>query len=90
MDNNFFNSIEHNAKTYSKDQISIMNMSYPWTHSIRFQDNRMTSSISQKEKNQSYKLYPTGYCDVSNGREYVALPSDLKITSEVKEKYNLL
>ena len=90
MDNNFFNNIEHNAKTYSKDQISTMNMSYPWTHSIRFQDNRMNPVISQKEKNQSYKLYPTGYCDVSNGREYVALPSHLKITSEVKQKYNLL
>ena len=48
MDNNFFNNIEHNAKTYSKDQISTMNMSYPWTHSIRFQDNRMNPVISQK------------------------------------------
>lgn len=90
MDNNFFNNIEHNSKTYSKDQISTMNMSYPWSHAIRFQDNTVTSVLSEKEKNKSYKLYPTGYCDVSNGREYIALPSDLKITLEVKEKYNLL
>jgi len=50
MDNNFFNDIEHNTKTYSKDQISTMNMTYPWTHSIKFQDNTINPFISQKEK----------------------------------------
>lgn len=36
-----------------------------------------------------YDLYATGNCDI-NGRNYVALPKNLKITGAVKQKYNLL
>ena len=36
-----------------------------------------------------YKLYPTHKCTISGGREYIALPSDTKITWQVKQKYNL-
>lgn len=36
-----------------------------------------------------YVLYATGNCDI-NGRNYVALPKNLKISDDVKQKYNLL
>lgn len=36
-----------------------------------------------------YVLYPTGNCDL-NGRDYVALPKDLRITDAVKRQYNLM
>jgi hypothetical protein len=39
--------------------------------------------------NLEYKLYPTHKSTISGGREYIALPSDTKITWQMKEKYNL-
>ena len=36
-----------------------------------------------------YKLHATHNCTISGGREFIALPSDTKITWQVKQKYNL-
>lgn len=41
-------------------------------------------------KKKNFTLQATGNCEISNGRQYVALPTDLKITEEIRIKYNLM
>lgn len=36
-----------------------------------------------------YVLHPTNNSTNSGGRDYIALPSNTKITWQIKEKYNL-
>lgn len=48
-----------------------------------------THSIPHKSNPEAtYKLYATGDADM-RGRIYVSLPSDLKITEEIKKQYNI-
>ena len=42
-----------------------------------------------KNGNNTYHLYATGFVDC-NGRKYVALPSNVKLTSTLKSNYNLI
>ena len=67
---------------YTEYQIISMNASYPWNGTL---------SIPQdvKSKKGLYNNYATGDADL-NGRKYVALPADMKLTSEIKKKYNLM
>ena len=68
--------------TYTKDKIISMNASYPWNNTIYMPNNVQT-------KSSLYCIYPTGYADL-NGRKYVALPADIKLTHDIKEKYNII
>ena len=68
--------------TYSADNISKMNNSYPWNGSIKNAD---TISLSKGE----FKLIATGDCNIHNGRQYIAFPKDHVITQKDIEKYNL-
>jgi hypothetical protein len=38
---------------------------------------------------KTYNLHPTGNCTL-NGREYVALPANKKLTAEEKRRYNII
>ena len=40
------------------------------------------------DPNKKYKLHATGEADM-NGRVYIALPSDLVITDQVRKQYNI-
>ena len=62
-----------------------MNKEYPWNNSIKFPD-----IYNKDSDNKRYTLYATGDCDISTGRQYISLPSNLKITEEIKRKYNLM
>lgn len=42
-----------------------------------------------KDKKFKYVIHSTGDADM-NGRKYVALPEDTRITSEIKRRYNLM
>ena len=66
---------------FSSMSIYDMNNKYPWNNTI-------TNSYGLDD-NTTYNLYATGYASL-DGRQYVALPKNLKITSDVKKQYNLM
>jgi hypothetical protein len=47
------------------------------------------NELKPNTQNIEYKLYPTNMSTIAGGREYIALPSNTKITWNIKEKYNL-
>ena len=63
-----------------------MNNEYSWNCYIQLPKVKK-DSVNAENK---YTLYATGDCDIRNGRQYVSLPSDLKITEAIKKKYNLM
>lgn len=67
--------------SFSAQTISHMNATSLWNHTIMNEPETSNSKTL-------YNLHSTGYADLS-GRKYVALPSNLKITSEIKKQYNL-
>ena len=73
----------NNIPTFYKNELSKMNCNYPWTGSIKF---------DEKSHNDDtlYELHATGFADISTGRQYIALPANLKITEDIKKQYNLL
>ena len=78
-------------QTYSKETLNIMNCRYPWNGSIKHSDLKTNSINSINSINtNTYKLYATGDADVSLGRIYISLPTTLKITNDIKKKYNLM
>lgn len=66
---------------FSSMSIYNMNSQYPWNNTI-------TNSYGLDD-NTTYNLHATGYASL-DGRQYVALPKNLKITSDVKKQYNLM
>ena len=70
----------------SNRDIYEINGRYPWNGSIRT-DN--VDKYSSKAVKLTYKLYATGDADATNGRKYVALPTNTKITPKIVSKYNL-
>ena len=71
------------SKQYSVSQLNKINSEYPWNGSIKIDSNK-------NDEKKNFTLHATGYCEISNGRQYVALPTDLKITEEIRRKYNLM
>ena len=76
------------SKEFNGQSIFNMNNTSTWQGSIKVSDNKTTYDL--KNDNNKYVLYATGDCDISNGRQYVALPANTKITPEIKTKYNLM
>jgi len=66
-------------------------------HQMNYNSNKYGSSqwiqnvneLKPNTQNIEYKLYPTNMSTIAGGREYIALPSNTKITWNIKEKYNL-
>ena len=48
----------------------------------------ITNGNKLNEKTE-YKLYATNESSIAGGREYIALPSNTKITWKIKEQYNI-
>ena len=70
--------------TYTKLQLIQMNTSNPlWFKSILNIDNLSDNN------NDKARIYPTYDAGLQYGRLYVALPTDLELTYEIKEKYNI-
>lgn len=65
---------------FSTEELKIMNKSYPWNGTI---------DIKSSNNNIKYKLHATGDADL-NGRKYVAIPVDTKISREIARKYNII
>ena len=74
-------------KSFSKYELDSISKKDVWRNSL---DMGETNKNEESRNNTKYKLHATGYADVMNGRRYVALPEDLKITEEIKKKYNLM
>tara|TARA_Y100000816_G_C26001866_1_gene523514 strand:- start:110 stop:322 length:213 start_codon:yes stop_codon:yes gene_type:complete len=68
------------SKFLTESQILKMNNSYPWNGTI---------SIVLKSSKNVYVLYATGVCDI-RGRQYIALPSDIKVNDYIKRKHNTI
>ena len=47
------------------------------------------TNVNTVKQDNKYKLYATNNSTIANGREYIALPINTKITWQVKEQYNL-
>ena len=60
-----------------------MNCSPTWNHCITIHDS------FKNTKNTSFYIYPTGNADL-NGRKYVAIPTDVIITAQIKQLYNII
>ena len=74
-------------RTFSRIEINSMNYSDTWRNCITIDDK---PDRKYKDKKVGYfKSYATGDCDL-DGRKYIALPADLKITEEIKKKYNIM
>lgn len=70
----------------SNRDIYEINGRYTLNGSIRT-DN--VDKYGSKSVKLTYKLYATGDADATNGRKYVALPTNTKITPNIVRKYNL-
>ena len=71
-----------NNNRFTREKLNSMKYSYPWNGCISIDD-------TYDKHRGTYELHPTGYADL-NGRKYVALPSGITITQEIKRKYNLI
>lgn len=68
---------------YSRNEINNMSLSNTWYNSILKTD--------EYKSNTNYKLHATGDMDLSSGRKYIALPSDIDPKDPyIKRKYNLM
>jgi len=70
-------------------EINSMNNTYPWNGTIK-DINGSCKNGSDKKSSGKYTLHATGDTDLTNGRTYIYLPVNTKITHEVKKKYNLM
>jgi hypothetical protein len=70
------------SNTFNQYKINEMNKTELWNGSIN-------TPINSKE-DTTYKLHATGNASISNGRVYVSLPANLKITNKIKKKYNIM
>ena len=74
-------------RTFSRTEINSMNYSDTWRNCITIDDK--PDRKYKDKKVEDFKNYATGDCDL-DGRKYIALPADLKITEEIKRKYNIM
>ena len=70
-------------KSYTNSSISRMNYTYPWNNCIQ------KPRVGKQYEKEDIVLYAGKNYSLSSGREYIALPKSLKITNEVRRKYNL-
>jgi len=69
------------SNTFCQDEISKMNKIKLW--------NGVVNTLFES-KDDEYKLYSTGDISISNGRVYVSLSVNLKLTTEILKEYNIL
>ena len=77
------------SKELSGSDVYKMNLEYPWNGSIQIPKKDQTT-YNIKNDDKKYVLHATGYADATNGRTYVALSANTKITDDVRNKYNLM
>jgi hypothetical protein len=70
------------SRAFSENQLHQMNYSSDWRNTIQVVPPKL------KNKNTSYNLHATGKATL-NGREYVAIPVNVSLTSDIKLKYNI-
>lgn len=68
-------------RTFNASQISSVN------YDMKYGCQNWITTVSNSS-NGEYKLYATGDADL-NGRKYVALPANKKVTDEDRRKYNI-
>ena len=69
---------------YTYTDLHYLSGSNKWRNSI----DKTTAISNDREK--TYTLHATGHADATEGRTYIALPKNTKITKSVKKKYNLM
>jgi len=72
---------------YLGSELYNMNLNSTWNGSIILPDNKTTDVL--KDNNNKYLLHATCEIREKNGRQFIALPTDLKITEELDKLYNL-
>ena len=46
-------------------------------------------NVNKLNDDSKYKLYATNESSIGGGRDYIALPTNTKLTWQMKQKYNL-
>lgn len=47
-------------------------------------------NINNLDDKKLYNIYPTNNASLNSGREYIAIPSDISLTSQDYNKYNIM
>lgn len=68
--------------SFTKNELNELNSRPYWRNTI--------STEKCKSSGKKYKLYATGEVCATNGRRYEVFEKDVKITDEMKKKYNLM
>lgn len=68
------------------DKNTLLRMNF---ESDKYGSSGWIQNAPELDPNIKYALHPTNNATISGGREYVALPSNTKLTWQLKEKYNL-
>lgn len=81
-------------RTYKETDVHKLNGTQLWRNSIRLptsSDKRLPNlnSAPTSFKQPSYRLHATGDADTFKGRTYIALPSNLKLTPQMKKEMNI-
>ena len=71
-----------NNKTFSKSTLQSMNFNSKY-------GSQWITNLENITKSQEVKIYATGDCDF-NGRKYIALPANHKLTRDDKKKFNII
>lgn len=66
--------------TYSAYELQMKNINYPWIN---------TSQV-RADPHTKYELHATGDATLQSGRIYVAVPTTVKLTEEVKKRLNIM
>lgn len=68
--------------SFTKNELNELNSRPYWRNTI--------NTEKCKSSGKKYKLYATGEVCATNGRRYEVFEKDVKITDEMKKKYNLM
>jgi hypothetical protein len=74
---------------FTISELNLMNSSKLWDGTIKFQNNHSFCSSQKSCSLCKYTLYATECMDTS-GRNYIAIPTNVEITDEIKETYKIL
>jgi hypothetical protein len=67
--------------SYYASELNLKNLQYPWIN---------TSQVKAENPHKKYELHATGDATLQSGRIYVAVPTNVKLTDEVKKRLNIM
>jgi hypothetical protein len=66
--------------SYYASELNLKNLQYPW----------INKSQVKADPHTKYELHATGDATLQSGRIYVAVPTTVQLTEEVKKRLNIM